>query len=254
MAQRVTTTQQAITGGGIAQCDLRTFRVAAHDLLMISGPDCIESIEQSPEWVKSMLASCPFVVVRRQVFEGNQLAVGVRGSSRSERWACVVHDSRVQRIFSPMDLRSSTVLPERMDKYSAFHQLAMTERTWSNITFPWGPAGSVGFEIATGFPAVTASSDLDIIVYADTPFDRAFARELLGSTTAPDWSGSGGLLARIDILVETPYCAFSLAEYAQQAGYAAQATQPSSATSSDKILLRFPRGPVLGLDPWEPCK
>ena len=92
----------------------------------------------------------------------------------------------------------------------------------------WGPGGSVGYELASGVPAVHASSDLDFILFAHKKLDRTKAQDL--------WRMISSAPGKVDALVETPYCGFSLEEFL--------------ATSHRKILLRTNDGRILGSDPW----
>jgi phosphoribosyl-dephospho-CoA transferase len=103
------------------------------------------------------------------------------------------------------------------------------QKRWLALTLPWGPVGSVGFEIATGRRVATEASDLDLVIRAKQRIQREEARFLLDRTL--------GLEAKVDVRVETPLCGFSLAEYVS-ASYA-------------KILLRYPDGGRLGADPWQ---
>jgi phosphoribosyl-dephospho-CoA transferase len=107
--------------------------------------------------------------------------------------------------------------------------LALLADRWKALDFPWGPGGSVGFELATGHPVASPQSDLDVVIYADSQMTHDEARALRES--------SQGLPAAVDIRVETPSCGFSLTEYANAAPQA-------------PILLRFPYGTALGPDPW----
>jgi phosphoribosyl-dephospho-CoA transferase len=106
--------------------------------------------------------------------------------------------------------------------------LALLADRWNALNFPWGPGGSVGFELATGHPVATPQSDLDIVIYAETRMTPVEARVL--------WESAQELPAAVDIRVETPACGFSLTEYANRA--------PAP------ILLRYASGTVLGADPW----
>jgi phosphoribosyl-dephospho-CoA transferase len=102
-------------------------------------------------------------------------------------------------------------------------------KAWKWLTYPWGPAGSLGFEVATGKPTTTPQSDLDVVIYADSPLSRRDAQRLLAS--------ADDLEVKLDIRIETPTCGFSQTEYA---------TSPTKA-----ILLRTVAGPILGTDPWD---
>jgi phosphoribosyl-dephospho-CoA transferase len=92
----------------------------------------------------------------------------------------------------------------------------------------WGPTGSVGFELASGQPTATATSDLDLAVWADRPLPVAAARALVDALDL--------LPVRADVLLETPRGAVALAEYARSAG---------------TVALRTAHGPRLVDDCWE---
>jgi phosphoribosyl-dephospho-CoA transferase len=104
----------------------------------------------------------------------------------------------------------------------------MNER-WADLTLPWGPGGSVGFERASGRKVTTEVSDLDLVIRAKEKIGVEEARFLLDRTV--------GLEAKVDVRVETPVCGFSLEEYVS--------------ASSAKILLRYPDRVRLGQDPWK---
>ncbi len=107
--------------------------------------------------------------------------------------------------------------------------LALLADRWKALDCPWGPGGSVGFELGTGHHVAGPQSDLDVVIYAESRITPEEARALRESAQ--------GLPAVVDIRVETRTCGFSLAEYAKGA--------PQAPT-----LLRFPYGTALGIDPW----
>jgi phosphoribosyl-dephospho-CoA transferase len=199
-----------------------------HDLLRLD-PDlrhlgCIGA----PSWARQTLASCPCVVVRRAQAPAGQIAVGVRGPTRSERWGCFILKDMIRQLLKPCQLLAfaqSSALSPRTPPFTTLQQLI--ER-WRGLTLPWGPTGSVGFELATGWPVTTSSSDLDVAIRTNVRISLEQARSLYESAT--------GLETKVDIRVETPVCGFSLKEFAGR-GPAA-------------ILLRVPRGIVLAKDPW----
>ncbi len=93
----------------------------------------------------------------------------------------------------------------------------------------WGPGGSVGFEIATGVPAATEASDLDLILRQERRLAPGEARALLAmlvEAAAP---------ARVDVLLETPSGGVALADLA---------AMPA------QVLVRTTDGPRLANDPW----
>jgi phosphoribosyl-dephospho-CoA transferase len=98
-----------------------------------------------------------------------------------------------------------------------------------NLDRPWGPGGSVGFELATGNHVVKPEGDLDIVIYAERSMTANEARSLCHSTM--------DLPAAVDIRVETSISGFSLWEYASQ--------------SPAPILLRTSNEVILGSDPWD---
>jgi phosphoribosyl-dephospho-CoA transferase len=71
---------------------------------------------------------------------------------------------------------------------------------------PWGPTGSVGFELATAIPTATPQSDLDLLVRV--PSGVSATLTLLAALHRQFRS----LAARVDCQVETPSGAVALAE------------------------------------------
>jgi phosphoribosyl-dephospho-CoA transferase len=110
----------------------------------------------------------------------------------------------------------------------AFGALQQVIESWRDLTLLWGPTGSVGFELATGRPVTTETSDLDIAIWAPQRIVVAQARVL--------WDRVAGLQTKVDVRVETSECGFSLEEYVR--------------TSSGRILLRYRDGLGFGDDPW----
>ena len=187
-----------------------------HDLLQIDQP--------------SLVSGCtsPWVVVRRAQAPPGLIAVGVRGNSRSERWATFCEQRMIRKILRPEELLQRDRNSNDVQRTPALRALQQMKDRWADLTLPWGPAGSVGFELASGRKVTTEASDLDLVIRARQPIAHEQARSLLDLTL--------GLEAKIDVRVETPVCGFSLEEYVL--------------ASSAKILLRYPDGVRLGEDPW----
>lgn len=199
-----------------------------HDLLQLDSDSLHSTYIGAPSWVRQTLTACPWVVVRRAEALAAQIAVGVRGTLRSERWGCFILKDMIRQLLKPCQLLAfaqSSALSPRTPPFTTLQQLI--ER-WRGLTLPWGPTGSVGFELATGWPVTTSSSDLDVAIRANVRISLEQARSLY------EWAT--GLETKVDIRVETPVCGFSLEEFAGR-GPAA-------------ILLRVPRGIVLAKDPW----
>jgi len=202
--------------------------VRTHDLLEIDAKQFIFSHTSAPQWVEGSLAKSPFVVVRRGPATGQEIPIGVRGTERNERWGTFCQPKLVKSILTPPQLLRRTIPTSRADAIPALRALNLLKDRWVDFVLPWGPGGSVGFELATGSYVAKPESDLDIVVYAKKRMTAEEAKSVCDCTM--------NLPAAIDIRVETPVCGFALREFASQ--------------SPAAILLRTPSGVVLGKDPW----
>ena len=178
---------------------------------------------------KKAMLDCPWVVVRRAQAAPGLIAVGVRGNARSERWAAFCEESLVRNIVRPEELLLRNRTSNDVRRTPALRALQEMSKRWADLTLPWGPGGSVAFELASGRKVTTEASDLDLVIRARQQIGVEEARFLLDRTL--------GLEAKVDVRVETPVCGFSLEEYVS--------------ASSAKILLRYPDGVRLGEDPWQ---
>jgi phosphoribosyl-dephospho-CoA transferase len=183
-----------------------------------------------PASVRRELEETNFVVVRRGVITESWVPIGIRGPQRFQRWAAWYPRYAIQEIVKPMDLLTRVNTVNDRNVSPARRVLQSLMNAWQSLTYPWGPAGSLGFEMATGQQTTTMKSDLDVVIYADHPLSRRDAQRLLAS--------ADDLETKVDIRIETPMCGFSLTEYA---------TSPTKT-----ILLRTVAGPVLAHDPWNP--
>ena len=199
-----------------------------HDLLRLSGLELEQADAVKPAWLDAVLKACPWVVVRRAASRGKQVPVGVRGAERAQRWAGFVNPEQIAQIVSPNQLRESLVESSRRG-LRAFHSLRFLVTKAAMKSLDWGPGGSAGFELASGRPTVTEASDLDIVIRAPEPFNRAFANSICVQLE--------GVSTRVDVLVETPYCGFSLDEYAH--------------SQLHKVLVRTDTGRIFAADPWD---
>jgi phosphoribosyl-dephospho-CoA transferase len=197
-----------------------------HDLLHINRASLGSGCAAEPSWVGQTLMDCPWVVVRRAQSAFGLIAVGVRGDNRSDRWAASCERSLVRDIVRPEELLLRDSDAQRTPALRALHE--MSER-WADLALPWGPGGSVGFELASGRKVTTEASDLDLVIRTQRRITAEEASSLLARTI--------GLEAKVDVRVETPVCGFALEEYVS--------------ASSAKNLLRYPDGVRLGQDPWQ---
>jgi phosphoribosyl-dephospho-CoA transferase len=171
------------------------------------------------------------VVVRRGYVRDGMMPVGVRGVARQERWAASLAASEIADRLSPEALTASRYVIEhgRRDAVPALAALARVAPILARLGHRWGPGGSVGFEIATGVPTATSSSDLDLVLRQDRrlePDEASDLRAALAEAAAP---------ARVDVMLETPRGGVSLADLAAMPAH---------------VLLRTPDGARLSADPW----
>jgi phosphoribosyl-dephospho-CoA transferase len=204
---------------------------AVHSLLRLSNANALEWESDPPAWVPTSLRRAPFVVMRRPLPRTESFPIGVRGDARSQRAAAWVPVGAVQECITPQMLAAQHAWRQRRD-FAIMPAVAALEEAAAifdgeGMAGRWGPAGSVGFELASGVLTTTPSSDLDIVLRAAASMARADAARLQAELSA--------LTVRIDVLLETPNGAVALAEYAKGAG---------------AILLRSPQGPRWARDPW----
>jgi phosphoribosyl-dephospho-CoA transferase len=171
-----------------------------HDLLQIDR-DSLNSIA-APSWVKQTLSSCPWAAVRRAQASAGEIAVGVRGNTRSKRWGGFFKKRFISRIVRPTELLALERSSTRILRTPALRVLQEVIETWRGLTLPWGPTGSVGFELATGHQVTAEASDLDIAICAPDRISVEQARAV--------WESVTGLQTKVDIRVETPECGFSI--------------------------------------------
>lgn len=199
-----------------------------HDLVRINLDSLEPGLIDAPSWVRRMLRSCPWAVVRRPPAPIGQIAVGVRGTTRSERWGGFVTKDLISKIVQPEELLALERSSSGAARTFALRALRGVIGQWRDVTLPWGPIGSVGFELATRRQVTTEASDLDLVIRAGQRISVDQARSW--------WQRVICLGTKVDIRVETPECGFSLEEYA--------------CTSSRRILLRCADGVRFGDDPW----
>lgn len=202
----------------------------AHDLLRLRS---LASTEAGPAWLAGTFEKAPFAVVRRAEAPSGFVAVGFRGPSRADRYGTFVATDTVLSAWTPEYLLLQRASPER-ETLSAFAALRQIIDEGAFDSLAWGPTGSVGFELATGQPTVTNTSDLDLLIRAPAPLARAQARSLRSRLEKIE--RDMGL--RIDAQLETPAGGVALSEWAQD---------------KPRVLVRSASGPSLVDDPWAPA-
>ena len=198
-----------------------TTQLEAHDLLWGMSADALA--EDVPLWVKAVLQRGDPVVVRRAITAADQVAVGLRGQFRHQRYAAMMPRSTITRQLKPealteVDIHQFKHLAERLQGISSIMK---------NFSGCWGYTGSFGFELATGIATVTAQSDIDLLIRTEQPFAKQQAIELLETFQ------QAGL--NVDIQLQLPQGGLALKEWARNSG---------------KVLLKRPDGAVLVGNPW----
>jgi phosphoribosyl-dephospho-CoA transferase len=203
--------------------------VRPHDMLRLINGVGLRYEESAPAWVSTSLARAPWVVVRRARGPAGLIPVGVRGSTRAERFAALLAPEAVAARVTPEGLIAERVwhhMP-RARRMGPIRVLDAVDELFSSLGLVWGPTGSVGFELATGVAAAGTASDLDVVVRAPEPLPLESARELADHLNR--------LPTCVDAQLDTPAGAVMLNEY----------------TRGERVLLRTPEGSRrLTRDPW----
>ncbi|MCI2421917.1 malonate decarboxylase holo-ACP synthase [Saccharopolyspora sp. K220] len=191
--------------------------IRPHDLLRLNWP---VTPATAPRWVVLALCRTPWVVARRALAAEGRVAVGVRGPHRAQRFALDVPLDAVAAVLPPEALtaRAHTLRAE----LPAVRALHAVRPRLDRTGLRWGPGGSVGFELATGLPAITRDSDLDIVLRVEHPPPLAELAAVQASLQ--------DLSVRVDCQLDAPWGAVALAELL---------------SGADRVLLRTPNGPRL---------
>ena len=196
-------------------------QLQAHDLLWGMTLDLLDA--DAPAWVKTVIAQGQPVVVRRAITDAKQVAIGIRGAARHERYAASMPIAAITQQLKPEQL--SDVLerfPQLMDELQKIQEL-LNQAHWT-----WGYTGSVGFELATGINSVSANSDIDLLIRTAEFLSKNDAQQLLQSL---EHSG-----LKLDVQLQTPNGGVALKEWASTTG---------------KVLLKRNHGAILVNNPWQ---
>ncbi|WP_342580820.1 malonate decarboxylase holo-ACP synthase [Ureibacillus sp. FSL W7-1570] len=142
-----------------------------HDIVKWESIDHLEKTTPIPDWVYDAPAAKNYGVVRRMPIMNGMVPIGLRGSTREQRFGTFIHQSHIVEVMTPVDL------VDRIEGYAnEIHlpPLKKIKEAFEQFNLRWGPTGSVGFELATGISVTTERSDIDVCIYMD-----AIDRELL---------------------------------------------------------------------------
>jgi phosphoribosyl-dephospho-CoA transferase len=193
-----------------------------HDLLRLSDTAVDSLPADAPSWARLALTATPWVVVRRAAAPDGLVSVGIRGSGRSQRNAWSVAPQDVCRLVAPEDL--TDVDPTTGNEVAAIGALRSVRTSLAEAEVPWGPTGSVGFELTTGSPTASPDSDLDLLVRTPHLTSAVLSR----LTVLHDHFDR--LDVRVDCQVETRTGAIAL---------------PELLSTSREVLVKTPLGPRL---------
>ncbi|MEB0044062.1 MULTISPECIES: malonate decarboxylase holo-ACP synthase [unclassified Pseudomonas] len=195
----------------------------AHDLLW--GMTAEQLPTDAPLWAVEVLDQGQPVVVRRAVSGAGQVAVGVRGLLREQRFATQMAVASIQRQVRPEALCHLAINRDM----PALRALAHLRPLLAAGGWIWGVSGSAGFELASGFAALHERSDLDLILRTPQPLGRREAQQLLTLL--------GTQVCAVDMQLQTPFGAVALREWAGPA---------------HRVLLKNATAACLVCDPWNP--
>ena len=195
----------------------------AHDLLWGMTPRQLPV--DAPAWVIDSISAGQPVVVRRALSAAGQVAVGVRGPLREQRFAAEMEVAAITRRVRPEELCRVQGLRD----FPALRALAQLRSHLDESGWVWGVSGSAGFELASGFAALHEGSDLDLILRTPRPLSRADAQALVAVLDTA--------VCRVDLQLQTPLGAVALREWAGTAS---------------RVLLKSATQASLVTDPWHP--
>jgi phosphoribosyl-dephospho-CoA transferase len=197
--------------------------IRPHDLIEISDLSLLKWNERN-DWAGPSLERTPFVVVRRAERPNqNDIPVGIRGDNRNQREAAFLHYNGIKNILSPYLLEEQRMWQRLTGERKQMPVIAVMDLVMEIMSdWRWGPTGSAGFEMATGYPALK-------VIDAPQEFDFDKGKKLLQTLDT--------LSIRIDIQVETGNGAFLLREFIEQ--------------RTKSVVLRTNFGPKLVRNPWD---
>lgn len=203
----------------------RCLPVWPHDLLW--GLSVADVPADAPAWVTEVVGAGQPVVVRRAQVAAGLVAVGVRGHSRDQRYATAMRLTDITRHVRPEELIEA--VDNQKADWSALRALRQMRPVMDALGLPWGVAGSVGFELASGAAVLHQDSDLDLILRTTAFFSREQAGALVDALE--------GAVCRIDLQLQTPAGAVALREWASPAR---------------QVLLKADDAARLVANPWLP--
>lgn len=199
-----------------------------HDLLWPSSQEGLRSGSGAlPDWCNSTWP----VVMRRAPTDGPWLPVGIRGENRSLRHPAFLHKDFIARCSTPESLITAWQVHPELLAFNSVAMLKYLSQILKDLNLPWGPTGSSGFALATGYSVLRHESDLDLVVRATKPFTIQQIK-ILNSLQDKSLDAE---CCRIDLQIDTGHGAFAFKEWQN---------------TNKNVLLKTNSGPVLTEYPW----
>lgn len=173
-----------------------------HDILGLKSKQSTCFDIELPQWATEFLEKVPYVVVKRGEEKKGMVPIGIRGVTRQQRFGCYMKQDNILQIYKPSELIEGESNCSIWNK--AAPSLASIFEPYKDRV-AYGPTGSVGFELATGFQATRKSSDLDLLIQTIEPLEIQVATKLLEKLLS--------INVKIDITLEIPIGYVALEEY-----------------------------------------
>jgi phosphoribosyl-dephospho-CoA transferase len=160
----------------------------------------------APPWVHNALEGTRWVVaLEQQSAYGHP--VGVRGADCRQWYRTVAPHEAVVNVISPEDIAGVRAWPTR--GLRAHKALRDVRAKLNQLGLPWGPIGSVGYELVSGIATVTQSSDLNLLIRV-----RACDEHRLDGLVSLQQNDFDHHPVPVDCLIETTRGMLRLAELA----------------------------------------
>lgn len=133
--------------------------INVHDIVYLDSSEAIQSHETIPDWVFSEDTAKNIAVVRRMKTMEHVVPIGLRGKNRTERFGAFALKDNIFKVITPKEAACGVAPPS--------HEQTINQLRSIFKDTCWGIGGSVGFTMATGIQACTASSDVDVVLYLE---------------------------------------------------------------------------------------
>lgn len=194
----------------------------AHDIVLIDNQALADLV--LPDWLQQREKM--YATVRRGIPQSPQhILVGFRGTKREQRFGTEILSKYVMATIHPWQLIAKESFRQKdIADYPVYRQYREAQRLLCDCQ--WGVGGSLRFELASDQTAIKVTSDLDLLLYADSATQLPL--QLI--------QDNKDFFNNLDIQVITKKGGFSLKEYLRN--------------PQKKLLLKTDEGPKLTNEIW----